>query len=257
MCELFGISSKEKIRLNDLLREFFSHAVDHPHGWGMAFFYGNAVSLEKQPEHACKSGYLKQRLRVGIETDTMIAHIRLATRGSMGYENTHPFVLRDDSDRTWTLAHNGTIFESEVLEPFVHTQQGSTDSERILAYIVSRINDAQKREGRQLTKEGRFHLLDRIICEISPENKLNLILYDGELMYFHTNYQRSLFRCRKGLATVVSTRPLDRDDWEELPLNTLLAYEEGELVYVGTDHGNEFLDSEEKMRLLFLDFASL
>ena len=22
-----------------MLKEFFSHGVDHPHGWGMAFFY--------------------------------------------------------------------------------------------------------------------------------------------------------------------------------------------------------------------------
>lgn len=79
----------------------------------MAFFYGNAVSLEKQPEATYKSIYLKQRLRVNIEVDKMIAHIRLATRGSMEYENTHPFVQRDNSDRSWTLAHNGTIFESE------------------------------------------------------------------------------------------------------------------------------------------------
>ena len=28
----------------------FSHGMEHPHGWGMAFFYGNAVSLEKRPE---------------------------------------------------------------------------------------------------------------------------------------------------------------------------------------------------------------
>ena len=55
MCELFGLSSAEKIQLNDLLKEFFSHGMEHPHGWGMAFFYGNAVSLEKQPETACKS----------------------------------------------------------------------------------------------------------------------------------------------------------------------------------------------------------
>lgn len=47
MCELFGVDSAKKIPLNELLREFFSDGTEHPHGWGMAFFYGNAVSLEK------------------------------------------------------------------------------------------------------------------------------------------------------------------------------------------------------------------
>ena len=115
----------------------------------------------------------------------------------------------------------------------------------------------QEEKKRDLTQEERFWLIDGILCEISPENKLNLILYDGELMYVHTNYRGSLFQCQKGDGMVFSTKPLDRDRWEELPMNTLQAYREGKLVYTGTGHDNEFVDSEEKMRLLFLDFASL
>lgn len=257
MCELFGVSSSEKIQLNDLLKELFSHGKDHPHGWGMAFFCGNEVSLEKEAENSCKSVYLKQRLRARIEADQMLAHIRLATRGTMEYENTHPFVMKDQSGRNWTLEHNGTIFECESLNRFVHVQQGQTDSERILCYIVSRVNEEQSRLNRPLLQKERFHLMDEIACEISPENKVNFILYDGELMYAHTNYQDSLFCCKKGGATVISTVPLDGDVWENLPMNTLVAYEKGKRIYTGTNHGNEFFDSEEKMRLLFLDFANL
>ena len=257
MCELFGVSSKKKLLLNDLLREFFSHGVEHPHGWGMAFFYGNAESLEKQPENSCKSDYLKQRLQAKIEADNMIAHIRLATRGNLEYENTHPFVMRDNQERVWTLAHNGTIFECDALNPFVHMQEGETDSERILSYMISRVNVEQERKNRALTQEERFHLMDGIISKISPENKLNLIFYDGELFYVHTNYKESLFCCHRGEAVVISTRPLDGSLWEELPLNTLFAYKDGKLLYTGTNHGNEFVDSEEKMKLLFLDFANL
>ena len=132
MCELFGVNTPGKIQLNHLLDVFFSHGDKHPHGWGMAFFYGNAVSLEKQPEASHKSNYLRQRLQYKVEADKMFAHIRLATRGNQGYENTHPFVMRDNSDRTWTLAHNGTIFDCDLLNPFTHSQQGQTDSERIL-----------------------------------------------------------------------------------------------------------------------------
>lgn len=257
MCELFGLSSAEKIQLNDLLREFFSHGVEHPHGWGIAFFYGNAVSLEKQPENSCKSVYLKQRLRAKIEADKMIAHIRLATRGIMDYENTHPFVLRDNCDRTWTLAHNGTVFECDALNPFVHSQHGQTDSERILCYIIKRVNEEQERLNRPLSQQERFRLVDEVICEVTPENKINLLLFDGEILYVHTNYQNSLYQCRKGTAVVVSTRPLDRDAWEQVPLNRLLAYQDGTLFAAGTIHDHEFFDSEEKMRLLFLDFAAL
>lgn len=257
MCELFGVSSAKKMKLNHLLREFFSHGMEHPHGWGLAMFYGNAVSLEKQPENSCKSKYLKQRLRASIEADKLIAHIRLATKGNLDYENTHPFVMRDNKERTWTLAHNGTIFECDTLNPFVYEQQGRTDSERILCYIINRVNEEQEQKKRSLTREERFLLLDEIVCEITPENKVNLIIYDGELFYIHTNYKESLHMCRKGDGIVFSTRPLDKDKWEKVEMNMLKAYEDGKLIYTGTNHGNEFFDSEEKMRLLFLDFANL
>lgn len=255
MCELFGVCSGKKLLLNEFLSEFFSHGAEHPNGWGMAFFYGNAVSLEKQPEPSHKSIYLKQRLQSKIEADKMIAHIRLATRGSINYENTHPFVMRDHLNRTWTLAHNGTIFDCNVLSPYTGRQQGQTDSERILAYIIDRINLAE--EKKVLSQEERFWLIDSILCEITPENKMNLLIFDGELMYVHTNYKDSLYRRRKEGAVVISTRPLDNYAWESVPMNTLIAYENNKQVYTGTNHKNEFFDSEEKMHLLFLDYADL
>lgn len=256
MCELFGVTSRGRLVLNELLSEFFSHGMEHPNGWGMAFFYGNAVSLEKQPEASHKSVYLKQRLQFKVEADKMIAHIRLATRGNLNYENTHPFVMRDSSNRTWTLAHNGTIFDCDLLNPFAYSQQGQTDSERILAYIVSRVNLEQEK-GKELSGQERFELIDEILGRITPENKVNILLFDGELMYVHTNYQNSLYRCRKGEAVVISTRPLDHCEWQNVPMNTLIAYQDGKQVYTGTDHKNEFFETEEKMRLLFLDFANL
>ena len=50
MCELLGFSSRKKRRRNDLLREFYSHAEAHPHGWGLARFPdGGAPLVEKEP----------------------------------------------------------------------------------------------------------------------------------------------------------------------------------------------------------------
>ena len=67
-----------------------SSAIERePTSTGGGGCHGNAVSLEKQPQSAVTSNYLKQRLRAKIETDKMIAHIRLAIRGTMDYENTH------------------------------------------------------------------------------------------------------------------------------------------------------------------------
>lgn len=257
MCELFGISSLKKIKCNDLLREFFSHGNDQPHGWGMACFYGNAVSLEKESLPSVESKYLKDRLTEDIIQDKLIAHIRKASKGAIEYQNSHPFILRDSTDRAWTLAHNGTIFESDELEPYTHRQKGQTDSERILYYLVDRINAKQKDTGRELTEEERFSVVDEVIRTVTPENKVNLLIYDGDLFYVHVNQKDSLYRCQKEKTLFISSKPLKQESWETVPLNTLFAYRNGELVHIGEKHGNEYVEDEQKTRYLYLDYANI
>ena len=35
MCELLGISSAKPMDASGFLKEFYSHSVMHPHGWGL------------------------------------------------------------------------------------------------------------------------------------------------------------------------------------------------------------------------------
>ncbi|MGM9538983.1 MAG: class II glutamine amidotransferase [Candidatus Onthomonas sp.] len=257
MCELLGISSLHKVTVNMYLKEFASHSVRHPNGWGMAVFYGNSVSLEKEPVSAWQSIYLRERLRHPFAVRNMIAHIRLATRGSLEFENCHPFVMRDSFDRTWTLAHNGTIFDCPAMQQYVHTQEGQTDSERVLCCLIDRVNGRQAQLGRPLTAEERFWLVDDLVCRTSPHNKLNLLVYDSEQLYVHTNYANSLYVKQQDGAALFSTVPLDRGDWQPVPFTTLLAYRDGMEIFRGTDHGQEYRDNPEDMRLIFVDYAGL
>ena len=259
MCELFGANHADKGMVNDLLKEFFTHGVTNPHGWGIASFYGRSISVEKQPEAAHESKYLRQRLSADISADSLLAHIRHATVGSLEYENSHPFVMEDESGRDWTLIHNGTIFECDLLNKYVSLQKGQTDSERILHYLVDRMNEAMWDGDVKITisPEDRFRIFDRLVDDITDGNKVNLLIYDGDYMYMHTNYKDSLNICQKGDGVIVSTRPLDDDVWRPLPLNTPVAYKDGKEVYRGHDHGHEFIDSEEKMKYLFLDYSGL
>lgn len=257
MCELFGVSARKRIGVNPLLKEFFSHSVKHANGWGMAIFYENSVSLEKEPVQAIKSSYLKERLHQKIAVKNMIAHIRLATVGVMEYVNCHPFVLRDNFGRCWTLAHNGTIFDYPKQNHYLHQQEGRTDSERILYFLVDQINKRQMDLGRALTREERFFLLDELIGDMSQGNKLNLLIYDGELLYVHTNYANSLYYSQRENAMVFATTPLDRDIWKDHPFTTLCAYQDGCRLFQGTNHGKEYHDNAEDMRLIFADYAGL
>ncbi len=257
MCELLGISSAKCLYANDLLKEFYSHSNCHPNGWGLAVFDGDAVSIEKEPVRAVDSQYLRLRLRHKIEAKTLIAHIRLATMGSVDYENCHPFVREDAGGRRWTLAHNGTIFHGGLLDPYFYQQEGRTDSERILYYIVDQVNLRQDELGRGLRSGERFALIDRIVCSLADGNKLNLLLYDGEMMYVHTNYAHSLYICKSEETACLATEPVGKQDWEELPMNTLMSYRRGNRIYSGTDHGMEYIDNEQDMKYLHLDSAWL
>lgn len=235
MCELFGVSSANKIQVNTYLKELMSHSVDHPHGWGMASFFKGGVSVEKEPKSAWVSDYVQSRLAHPLHVRNMIAHIRLATQGGMAYENCHPFVNRDDTDRAWTLAHNGTIFQSSLLDTYRSQQEGSTDSERILCHLIHEMNAAGETDWNE-----RFRILDKIMLDITEHNKVNLMIFDSETLYVHTNMRHTLYQLKRDDAVFFATVPLDDGDWEQVPMMQLLAYRDGKLIAEGTKHTFEY-----------------
>ena len=257
MCELFGVSSAKRVRVNDLLREFFSHSEKHPNGWGLATFHGGAASIEKEPIQASRSVYLKERLSHRMDVDTLLAHIRLATIGNMEYVNSHPFVKQDTSGRRWTLVHNGTIFDYPALSPYQYQQKGGTDSERILLYLVDQIDQKQAELGRAMDAAERFEFLGPLIADMARGNKLNLIIYDGESMYVHTNYANSLYVREDGETALFCTVPLIVGRWEPVPFTSLCVYQEGKRVFQGQPHGHEYVVNESDMQFLFSAFANL
>lgn len=257
MCELFGVSSRDSINVKNYMEEFFAHSVRHPNGWGIAMFYDNSVSLEKEPIRANKSVYLRERLRRLPEVSELIAHIRFATRGGEEYDNAHPFVRRDNFGRAWTFAHNGTIFNYPILDSYFARQEGNTDSERILLYIIDKINSAQNQINRPLKFEERFALLDELVCDMAEGNKINFLLFDGEFMYVHSNYANTLYGLYNDHSILFSTTPLSKEDWRLVKFTTLLAYKKGELIKEGTTHGKVYKDNEKDLKMLFVDYSSL
>lgn len=257
MCEIFGVSSEERIQINDYLKSFYERSHQHPHGWGLVCIEGKEAFIEKEPIQATKSHYLKARLTNPIKVKNAMAHIRYATIGNVEYSNCHPYTKKDRNGRRWTQVHNGTIFDYSPLNKYLGIQSGSTDSERILLYLVDQIDRTERLEERALSAKERFGLLDSIFIKMSKGNKLNIILYDGEMMYVHTNYKQSLHYLFKNKAILFSTAPLSDEEWEEIPMNTLFAYKDGKRVFKGTNHGNEYIDSEENMKFLYQIFSNL
>lgn len=256
MCELFGAVSKDKHNINSYLKVFYSHSNNHPHGWGLARMNDSEILIEKEPVQATKSSYLRERLSQPINVKCAMAHIRYATIGNVEYNNCHPYLKNDNCQRNWCLIHNGTIFSYPPLNKFINFQTGDTDSERIILYIVHQINKAQIKKHSPLSAKERFDLIDQIVTDMSKGNKLNLIIYDGEYMYVHTNYKNSLYYLDLDDFTLFSTQPLS-EEWKPVKFNTLLAYKNGSLEFTGTKHSNEYIDNEESIKYLYRIFADL
>ena len=258
MCEMLGMSAKRKRRANGLLREFYSHAEAHPHGWGLARFpAGAAPAVEKEAVKATESEYLKRILAEPVEERILLAHIRLATVGHIEYENCHPFTATDNRGRTWTLMHNGTIFSGALLNDYVGIQYGDTDSERVLLHLVERIGHAQNHLHRALNETERFDVLFSEIAVLAKGNKLNLLIFDGEVLYAHCNFRDTLHVCREDDAVTFSTRALSAGRWEAVPFTSLVAAKDGEIVRSSPPHGNEYIYNPDDYRMVYMDFARL
>ena len=257
MCELFGITANRTIKVNDLLKRFFEHSVEHRNGWGLALLDDNSVSIEKEPVKASDSLYLKNRLTGRVETSRCMAHIRRATVGDVSFSNTHPFSKRDESGRTWVLVHNGTIFESPILSAYQYKQHGTTDSERILLFLVDHINKHYFNEMNSFDANDRIRIVDQLIKRIVPENKVNLMIYDGDYFYVHKNEAGTLYKSERAGSVIFSTHPLTVDGWEEVPQNQLFVYKDGELIYEGEPHEHSYIHDDDKMKLMYLEYAAL
>lgn len=244
MCELLGFSAREPEDIREQLREFYRHSTRHPHGWGIMTDKG----LEHGPERAVDSERLRKIVDELEPHRTLLGHIRYATVGSIKKENCHPFTAVDRTGRRWTLIHNGTIYSSSQLVPYMRVQRGDTDSERLFLYLMDKVDDAQVHG--ELSAEERCFLIESLVAEVAPRNKLNLMLWDGELLYIHKNMEETMRYRRLGSGYIFATTPVDGGDWRTVPIAQLLAYRDGELVFKGQRHGGIFVPTLQYIRAM-------
>ncbi|MCD7741568.1 MAG: class II glutamine amidotransferase [Ruminococcus sp.] len=238
MCELLGASLKEYTDLREYMKTFFSHSPQHPHGWGMMRFANGKREIIKEAVCASQSSILDDVIAGTLPQKNFLAHIRLATVGSTKYENCHPFTGTDFSGRNWTLIHNGTIYSSGKLIKYMQNQTGNTDSERIFMFMLDLLNDEIRQHG-ALTLEQRFQIINCLTQELSKRNKLNLMIFDGDVLYVHKNMADTLTIKEDANGVVLSTQALD-DTFTDFPICRLRAYCEGTLVMESPQQTTEF-----------------
>lgn len=193
----------------------------------------------KEKLKASKSKKLEEILDTITPQKTVLGHIRYATVGRICTLNCHPFTAQDNKGRQWTLIHNGTIYTASRLVHTYKDRLGDTDSEAMFLYLIEMIHSKQSK--RALSAKQRFSLIDRFVCEMSYRNKLNLMIYDGELLYVHKNMEDTMKYRRYENGYIFATQPLDGQQWLDVPTAQLFAYKDGELAFKGEKHGGIFV----------------
>ena len=257
MCRLYGLIANEPTKIecslvraqNALMaqsqRDYEGGA--NAHGWGVAAYTDGVPLVEKQAWAAYDGEHFK-KAAARVYAKTVIAHVRRATVGPPGLENTHPFV-----HGKWIFAHNGTVphFERvrerllDEIDPLHLAEiKGSTDSELVFRYVLT-LWDRQPE--RPLVETLRL-ALERVVAicrkiDRSTPIGLNVLMSDGERM-IGSRMNRSLrFLERDGIelceicgqshvqhnasrsyqAVEIASEPITAEAWLPIPNGTVFS----------------------------------
>lgn len=256
MCELFCADTASPRTFDQELRSFFSDSVQHPHGWGLAFRDGRgAAHLSKAPERAIDSATLSGLLHTPAESNCVFAHIRYATRGALARDNCHPFKKSDAAGTDWLFMHNGSVFHPELVERYGAQARGQSDSERVFLYLLDSLKEVPGAGSDGL--DLRLSLLATALAQLSPKNKLNVVLNDGAFTYAYTNTaDDTLFVSREQGSALLCSRPLENGSWQPLAKRQVHAFCNGELVATSKKMGELYrLDVEELQAFILANVA--
>ena len=277
MCRLYGFHSNEETKVecslvhaqNALMKQSESDALGRTHadGWGVAYYENSHPTIVRRDLAAFEDRHFSHTAEK-MFTNTVVAHVRLATVGEPKPHNAHPFHYG-----CWAFAHNGTVREFDTVRPWMledtepwlqDLRGGSTDSEHVFHWLLSRINAhgiglARRRYDPSLLVDIVADSVDTIAdwCQQAGAQKpakLNFVLTDGRIL-IATRFNHTLYFVRReGLrdcelcgiphvhhdphvdyrAVVVASEKITHEEWHTVP--------NGGLVFVDEDsHQHEYL----------------
>ena len=254
MCQLLGMNCNVPTDICFSFTGFRRRggATDqHADGWGIAFFEGRGCRLFLDPVPAVYSPVAELVRNYPIRSTNVIAHIRKATRGVVGLENTHPF-MRELWGRYWIFAHNGTLdgFAPRLGGRFHPV--GTTDSELAFCCILEAMCEAFPAGMPEVVPLAR--LLRDLNDQMSRHGNFNYLLSNGSLLFAHCADRLSYIVREAPFTTahlldedvevdfsqvttpddrvaVIATAPLtDNEPWEALASGELAAFQDGRRI---------------------------
>lgn len=257
MCQLLGMNCNVPTDICFSFAGFRARGglTDHHRdGWGIAFFEGRGARVFLDPRASAESPVAELVHRYPIRSLNVIAHIRKATQGEIGLENTHPF-QRELWGRYWIFAHNGNLRDYEPALTGRFQPVGSTDSERAFCHILDEL--ATRFPANAPTPQELHIALRELATVIGRHGEFNFLLSDGERLFAHCS-SRLCYVVRKSpfpvahladedvsldfnrvttpddRVAVIATTPLtDNENWLAITPGTLQSFHLGALEFLG------------------------
>jgi len=266
MCRLYGFRANAPTKVectlvhaqNALLLQSRAdlRGKSHPDGWGIGFYHNTIPEVERRASAAYEDLHFSATAE-RVYSETVIAHVRMATVGQPLVSNTHPF-----SYGRWIFAHNGTLsgfarlcrrLEHEVDAEFAAHRVGETDSELIFVWMLTRM--ARAGISPELHCDDTTSLVQLVtesVRQLAAESaasgergpaRLNFMLTDGKILvasrWNHTLYwvaRHGIHDCEicgiphvheqpghEYRAVVVASEPISHESWLELPEHSILS----------------------------------
>lgn len=251
MCQLLGMNANVPTDICFSFTGFQARggATDvHSDGWGIAFFEGKGTRIFLDPKPSCTSPIAQLVSHYPIRSTNVIAHIRKATQGAIGLENTHPF-MRELWGRYWIFAHNGNLFDFAPGLDGSFIPVGLTDSERAFCWLLQEL---RIRFGDTMPERSQlFAALHQLTLSIAAHGEFNFLLSQGDCLFAHASTKLSYIIRQAPFAqahlkdqdvtvdfsnvtsaddrvAVIATQPLtDNEPWTEMPAGTLWWFDAG------------------------------
>jgi glutamine amidotransferase len=208
MCQLLGMNCNVPTDIVFSLTGFQQRGGgtdEHGDGWGIAFFEGKGVRVFLDPEPASRSPVAEFVRGYPIRSLNVIAHIRKATRGPIGLENTHPF-LRELWGRYWIFAHNGTLEDYRPVAGERYRPVGSTDSEAAFCELLESL--CRRFPGAPPEADALGEQVAAWADRLAQLGPFNFLLSDGERLFAHCSTRLSYIERR---APFTKARLVDAD----------------------------------------------
>lgn len=279
MCRLYGFHANEPTKVecslvhaqNSLLIQSRGdeRGLTHADGWGIAYYGTEGPALEKGAAAAFDCLHFSNSAE-RVYSNTIVAHVRMATVGTPSVANCHPFQWKE-----WVFAHNGTVMGVDAMRPQMLDEMGprqasqilgSTDSELLFHWLIAELRRRNLIDEDQPTEVLALQqVLASLLMEIDercqrscPEQaaKLNVVLTNGDVLLaarlrnsLHWVHREGLHDCEicgiphvahdTGFAykaVVVASEPLSHENWQAVP--------DGSVLAVGSDMSTHMIPME-------------